>query len=122
MFVNEVNITGKVYNPSEKTTSTGKTITEFGLSVYAGKNSEGKSQYKFMSCKLWDHLGRTEGDILVKGSLKFDVWTKDGKEYSRPYILVNEISTPEDTKANFEKAVALPEDKPVLNEDKDIPF
>ena len=93
MFVNEVKLVGKIYNPIERHTNSGKTITEFGLSIYAGKSKEGKSQYKFITCKIWRGLSECEksGDQYIMGKLAFDVWQKDGKEMSKPYILVEDM-------------------------------
>ena len=71
--MNEVKITGKVYNPKVTTTMTGKNITRFGLSIYCGKDKEGKSKYGFVDCKY------------------FGSWEKDGKKFSKPEIIVDTI-------------------------------
>jgi len=112
MFTNEIKITGKVYNPVERHTNSGKVITEFGLSVYAGKNKEGKSRYKFITCKVWKEIGKPQGDQLVTGKLAFDVWEKDGKEMSKPYILADDVcpQTEDQTKTD------------TVEDSSDIPF
>lgn len=115
MLLNEVRIIGKIYNPKERTTNSGKTITEFGLSIYAGKNKEGKSQYKFMNCKIWDSIGTPQGDQLIEGKIAFDVWEKEGKEMSKPYILCNSVLPAEEKKQD-------PMEKVAEFKDDDIPF
>lgn len=119
MFTNEIKITGKVYNPVERHTNSGKVITEFGLSVYAGKNKEGKSRYKFITCKVWKEIGKPQGDQLVTGKLAFDVWEKDGKEMSKPYILAEDVC-PQTQETEQEQTKTATEGVPVI--DDDIPF
>lgn len=115
MILNEVNLAGRIYNIVERKTSTGKTISEFGLSVYSGKNKEGKSQYKFMTCKIWDKVEKTSDEVVIKGRLAFDVWEKDGKELSKPYILCESIAPSSYAVDSHKKQV-------VNMEDDEIPF
>lgn len=89
--MNKVEITGKIYNIKETTTSNGKTISRFGLSIYNGKDKNGKSQYGFVDCKYFGRV--TPSDLLkdVVGRLTIDLWEKDGKKFSKVEILVEEV-------------------------------
>lgn len=89
--MNEVKITGKVYNPKVTTTMTGKNITRFGLSIYCGKDKEGKSKYGFVDCKYFGSLVTDENLKDVTGHLTVDSWEKDGKKFSKPEIIVDTI-------------------------------
>ena len=88
-MTNKVEISGKVYNTELRTTSAGKTIIRFGLSVYTGKDKEGKNTYQFVNCKYWGNGVENGMNIDVVGKLAFDVWEKDGRTNVRQYILVD---------------------------------
>ena len=88
-MTNKVEISGKVYNSEVRTTTAGKTVIRFGLSVYAGKDKEGKSLYRFVNCKYWGVNIENGMTIDIVGKIAFDTWVKDGKENVRPYILVD---------------------------------
>lgn len=95
-MTNLVELSGKIYNKKEAHTTTGKIVTSFGLSVWAGKK-DSQNTYEFINCKMWDKISNTEGDKIIKGKLAFDTWDKDGKKQVRTYILVDSI---EDYKFN----------------------
>jgi len=88
-MTNKVEISGKVYNSEVRTTTSGKTVIRFGLSVYAGKDKDGKSLYQFVNCKYWGVNIQNGMLIDLIGKIAFDTWVKDGKENVRPYILVD---------------------------------
>ena len=88
-MTNKVEISGKVYNSEIRTTPAGKTVIRFGLSVWAGKDKEGKSMYHFVNCKYWGVNIENGMTIDIIGKIAFDRWLKDGKENVRPYILVD---------------------------------
>lgn len=88
--MNEIKISGKIYNKKESYTQSGKLCTTFGLSVWNGKK-EDKNTYEFINCKFWGKIDNTDGDKNIDGHLAFDVWEKDGKKQVRPYILVKSI-------------------------------
>ena len=92
--MNELKISGKIYNKKEAHTSSGKLCTTFGLSVWNGKKDD-KNTYEFMNCKLWGELSDADGEKIIQGKLAFDVWEKDGKKQVRPYILVDSVSKSE---------------------------
>lgn len=88
-MTNKVELSGRVYNPEIRTTTTGKTAIRFGLAIYAGKDKEGKSIYRCVNCKYWG-VGIEKGmDIDIAGKVAFDTWEKDGKQNVRAYILID---------------------------------
>lgn len=91
-MTNKVEISGKIYNSELRTTPAGKTVVRFGLSVYAGKDKEGKSTYQFVNCKYWGDGIENGRNIDIVGKIAFDVWQKDGKQNVRPFILVDSFS------------------------------
>lgn len=101
--MNEVKLSGKIYNKKEAHTPSGKLCTTFGLGVWNGKK-DGNNTYEFMNCKLWGELTDTDGEKIVQGKLAFDVWEKDGKKQVRPYILVDSISKSEFVKKEAQQA------------------
>ena len=85
-MTNKVELSGRVYNSEVRNTASGKTIIRFGLSVYAGKDKEGKSVYHFVNCGV-DIENNMDIDIV--GKICFDTWEKDGRQNVRPYILID---------------------------------
>ena len=118
--MNSVEITGKIYNPKVTTTLAGKSITRFGLSIYTGKNKEGKSQYGFIDCKYFGNLVVTDTLKDIKGRLTVDTWEKDGKKFSKPEIIVETVNESEMFKDKQEEVVEQKEDESPFNDD--IPF
>lgn len=87
---NYVELSGRVYNPEISTTTSGKRVARFGLSVWSGKDKEGKSMYNFVNCKYWgDEQIENGKDIDLSGKIAFDTWEKDGKKNVRIYVLVD---------------------------------
>ena len=93
--MNKVELTGRIYNTKVSNTTTGKTITRFGLSIYTGKGKDGKAQYGFVDCKYFGDITNTEGLKDVAGYLTVDSWEKDGKKYSKPEVVVDSIKESE---------------------------
>lgn len=91
-MTNKVEISGKVYNAELRTTLAGKTIVRFGLSIYSGKDKDGKSTYHFVNCKHWGTGIENGMNIDIVGKICFDSWEKDGKQNVRQYILVDSFS------------------------------
>jgi len=91
MFQNKVVISGRAYRPQVRTTKSGKSITTFGLSVYNGKDANGKGTYCFIDCKVFKDMSSLTGDVLVDGKIAFDCWEKDGKKFTKPVIIVNSL-------------------------------
>jgi len=86
---NYVELSGRVCRPEIRTTTTGKQVIRFGLSVWSGKDKEGKSTYNFVNCKYWGDGIKEGADIDLVGKMAFDSWEKDGKKNVRIYILVD---------------------------------
>lgn len=95
-FKNQVIISGRAYRPQVRNTKSGKSITTFGLSVYSGKDKDGKSQYNFMDCKCFSDETNLSGDVVVSGRIGFDNWEKDGKKFSKPVIIVDKLEKGEE--------------------------
>lgn len=92
-MTNKVELSGRVYNSELRNTASGKTVIRFGLSVYAGKDKEGKSFYHFVNCKYWGVNIENNMDIDIVGKIAFDAWEKDGRQNVRPYILIDSFHT-----------------------------
>lgn len=90
-FKNQVIVSGRAYRPQLRMTKSGKPITTFGLSIYNGKDKDGKSTYCFMDCKSFSDESNLAGDVLVSGRIGFDCWEKDGKKVTKPIIIVDKI-------------------------------
>ena len=114
--MNKVELSGRIYNIKEATTSSGKTVTRFGLSIYTGKNKEGKSQYGFIDCKYFGRVSTSEELQDVSGRLTVDSWEKDGKKFSKPEVIVDEIKESE----MFAKPVEKKKDEGVPFNDDNI--
>lgn len=118
-IANKITINGSMYNLKVSTTSSGKQISTFGLSVYNGKDGNGKATREFINCKSFNPVQNVMGNIIVDGKLAFDVWNdKAGKKQVRPIIIVNSIEVDNglsDSKKTQEpKAEEMP--------DSEIPF
>lgn len=111
MFQNKVVITGKAYRPKVIKTKSGKSITTFGLSVYNGKDRYGKSTYCFIDCKVFQDLSNLSGEVNITGKIAFDCWEKDGKKFTKPIILVDNMICD-----------AIPQSPVEEIKDDDIPF
>ena len=120
--MNEVKITGKIYNPKVSTTAAGKSVTRFGLSIYCGKDKEGKSRYGFVDCKYFGNIA-DDGNLKdIDGYLSVDAWEKDGKKFSKPEIIVKNITDStmfENKQEQKQETKEEPKEEPF---DDEIPF
>lgn len=90
--MNELKLKGRIFNKKVAYTKTQKAVTTFGLSVWNGKDAEGKNTYEFVNAKHWGEIVDTEGEVDITGRIAFDTWNdQSGKKQVRMYILVNEI-------------------------------
>jgi hypothetical protein len=82
--------TGKVVGEVRtKTVGTSRQVSEWSMSLYAGKNADGTYKRAYVTCKAWDIEPPQRGDeISVNGELQAEVWYKDGKESSKVVIVV----------------------------------
>ena len=90
--MNIVKLTGRTCRPQEKQTNSGKTLTNFGLSVYAGKDKDGKAKYNFVDCRYFGVVKEKENKEIA-GYLAFDSWTdkQTGKPRTKMYVMVQEM-------------------------------
>jgi len=119
--MNEVKITGRVYNAKTTTSLAGKSITRFGLSIYCGKGKDGKSKYGFIDCKYFGNLVTDNNLKDVTGKLFVDSWEKDGKKFSKPEIIVDTIVN----STMFAERKSEPQPEPQKEDspfEDDIPF
>lgn len=99
--------------PELKSTPNGTAIVHFSLAV-----SGGKDEVDYIDCTAFDRLAeiicayKKKGDLVaVAGRIKHDKWkTKEGKSFSKVYVLVNECeflttqaSTPVEAKEQQEE-------------------
>lgn len=96
--MNTTTINGKAWEPETKYTSMGTCITELSVSVYDGKDQEGKAKYFSVKCKAFKELAENIGNQIVKGDnvivigrLTEDKWEKDGVTRRRLTMIVDAI-------------------------------
>lgn len=89
--VNNVHLSGYIYKPTERTTKSGKSITTFGMKIYAGKDSDGKSIYEFINVKYFGHLMNNQGEKDVIGRLGVDSWEKDGLKHKNFVVIAESV-------------------------------
>lgn len=76
-------------------------VCNFSIAVnrkYKTKSGELTNEVVFVDCEAWDRGGESittyfkKGDpILIHGALKLDQWEKDGQQFSRLKVRVNEF-------------------------------
>lgn len=86
---NKVQISGKIGTTKEFNTSSGKTITRFGLSFWNGKDKDGKSKYAFVNCIYFDRLEQTHGDVEIDGYISSEEWNDKETGKKRTSIVLN---------------------------------
>lgn len=101
MFENKVVITGKACRPQVRQTKSGKSITTFGLSVYNGKDRDGRGTYCFIDCKVFENMSDLSGEVRCEGRIGFDCWEKDGKKFTKPVIIIDKITKNEENEIPF---------------------
>lgn len=88
-FKNSIEITGRVFKPNRAFTQKGDIITNFDLSVYQGKNSDGS--YKpslWFKCKCMGEYEVKDGSIItVKGRIALDEWKNKKGEVMKTLII-----------------------------------
>lgn len=89
--VNNVHLSGFIYKPTERTTKSGRSITTFGMKIYAGKGDDGKSIYEFVNVKYFGHLTNNQGEKDVIGRLAVDSWEKDGVKHKNFVIIAESV-------------------------------
>lgn len=115
MLRNTVRLTGFAYNPKERTTASGKVITRFGMKVYAGKDSDGKSKYDFVNVMHFGQLPQGAKEVDVMGRLAVDNWEKDGIKHHDVYVFAEKVYDPN-------KKEEKEEEKQVETFDDEIPW
>lgn len=85
--VNEVKLSGYIYKPTESHTTSGKTITRFGMKVWCGKDKDGKNVYDFVNCKCFEHILNTTGEFDFTGRVTVESWEKDGVKHKNVVFL-----------------------------------
>jgi len=93
MLNNEVKIKGRSYRYNLSYTKSGKPVSTFGLQIYNGKDSEGKSKYAFVNCKCFNDLKlQDKQDVSIDGHIAVEEWKdKLGKNQSRTLIIVDKL-------------------------------
>ena len=92
--INELKYEGRVAGEiKSRTFGSGKTVHEWGMSVYAGKDASGAYKNAFISVKHWGNSAPIKGqDITVIGRLGAEVWTKDGRDTSKITVICESFS------------------------------
>jgi single-strand DNA-binding protein len=96
--MNTITINGKAWIPETRYTQTGTCITEVSVSVYDGKDQEGKAKYYNLKCKCFKDLAENVGNqvakgdsVIVSGRLTEEKWEKDGATHKRTVLLIDSI-------------------------------
>jgi len=95
--MNQVVINGKAWDPETKITQSGMTITTVNVSVYKGKDSDGKAKYDSYDVKAFKELAEAlenevrEGDnIIVAGRLTVEKWEQqDGQKRRKVTVIAD---------------------------------
>ena len=116
--VNNVHLGGYIYKPTERTTKSGKSITTFGMKIYAGKDADGKSIYEFINVKYFGHLVNNQGEKDVFGRLGVDTWEKDGVKHKNFVVVAESVEDMPEPKKEEPKQ----EPEPVKTFDDEVPW
>ena len=138
--INRVNVTGHIKRDAERRVlPTGTPVVEFTVVVYDHRKqgSEWKDVAGYYECQyfgaraesLLDHGHLLDGaPIAIEGKLRQNRWEKDGKKFSKVFIVVDDISLPKrwdeaKPKAEVETSPVAPaqEGAPAVY-DEEIPF
>lgn len=100
--INGVFISGRITSDSKYSVTAGGTgVAKFGIATNRAVKQQDGQWYELVSyfdCVLFGkgaenlskYLAKGKG-VSIKGSLRQDRWEKDGKHYSKVYIVVDEI-------------------------------
>lgn len=97
--MNNMTISGKIWEVSTKYTNSGMCISEFSCSVYDGKDKETqKSKYFNMNCKCFGQLSENIGnllqkgdEVLISGRTTVETWEKEGVKHYKNVLIIDEI-------------------------------
>lgn len=98
--MNVITITGNLgKNAETKYTASGKPITEFSIASTSGYGDNQKTTW--LTCKCFGERFEKIAQYLTKGSktgvtgtFTMDEWEYEGKQYSKPVVLVNDVDLP----------------------------
>lgn len=97
---NQLTISGKAWEPSTKYAGNGTCVTSFSVSVYDGKDKEGKAKYFNVNCVAFKELAENIGNevkkqdnVLVVGRMTVESWDdkETGKKQYKNILIVDEI-------------------------------
>jgi single-strand DNA-binding protein len=96
--MNTTTITGKAWEPNTRYSQSGTCITDVSVSVYDGKDQEGKAKYFSVKCVGFKELAENMGNQIVKGDnvivvgkISEEKWEKDGVTNRRMTMIVDAI-------------------------------
>lgn len=92
--INQVTLMGRLtHDPDQRTTSTGKSVTNFSLAVNNGENDT-----NFFEVTAWGKTGELVAEYLNKGSrcvvqgrLNTSSWEVDGKKRKKVEVVASEV-------------------------------
>lgn len=124
--MNKVVISGNITKNLElRSTESGKHFVGFSIAINEG--TKDKPITHFINCNAWENnadfiskyfsKGRK---ILIEGSLKTNKYTKDGKDYTSTYVLVNHCEFMDSKKEEQEEEFVAPDE--VLTDNFELPF
>lgn len=90
---NALTFEGRVLTDVKTKQFTDKSVSEWLMGLYAGKDSQGQYKKASIQVKYWGHHPPQKGqDIILIGKLNGEAWSKDGKDYNKPIILCESFS------------------------------
>ena len=111
--MNKCFLTGRIVRDLElRNTKNGNSVCEFTLAVNRPVVRDGERQTDFINCVVYgkqaDNLSKYQqkGNLIaVEGSYQAEKWQKDGKWYSKNYVMVNNIEFLQSKQKNVEENI-----------------
>lgn len=103
MSLNQVSLIGRLTADPKLRTAGEYEVSDFGLAVNDGYGEKEKTS--FIDCRVWGKTASFANQYLKKGSLvaisgrlQQDSWEKEGKKYSKVYVVGNTLDSLEPKK------------------------
>ena len=130
--MNKVYITGRITKDIELKGNENKFLTNT-IAVYGGKDKDNNDISYFFDFKAFNYNANklnahaTKGSkIVIEGDLRQDKWEKDGTNYSKVVIYVEQVeimtAQEENTPQNIKEKVKGVADSKKIDDSSDLPF
>jgi single-strand DNA-binding protein len=95
---NQVVIIGKAWDPESRYSQAGNCMASVSVSVYDGKDQDGKAKYFPVTVKAFKDLAEViasdiqRGDnVIVVGRMTQESWEKDGQKHRKQVVIADHI-------------------------------